>query len=187
MGGGDSDIKETEEQKASAQVAMQRWNDYQTLFKPYEQKYFDKVERLNSDASMAQVTGLADRAVTSSFNNSINSTARGMAANGINPNSGLFQKEINKLEQQKAKSRADSTSKAQVAQQNRFVSGLQSIAQMGQGQSVDAISGLGDVAQNANSYAHNAASMSVQNSIGNNQVVGAVIGGGLNYYLEGQG
>jgi hypothetical protein len=185
MGGGGNEIEETEEQKASARVAMEKWKMYQSEFKPYEQKYFNKVERMGGEAQMGQVTRMADRAVSSQYSSAINNAGAGMASKNINPNSGLFQKEIGMLEQQKAKSRADAMSKTQLDQQGRFVSGLKSIAQMGQGQSVDAVRGLGDVAQSANSYARHSASMSTQDTISNNNLVGAGIGAGLNYYIEG--
>lgn len=187
MGGGDNQIEETAEQKASAKVAMDKWRMYQKEFKPYEEKYFNKVERMGGEEQIGQVTRLADRAVSSQYSSTINDTAKGMATQGINPNSGLFQKEIGKLEEQKAKSRADSMSKTQLDQQSRFVTGLQSIAQMGQGQSVDAVRGLGDIAQSANSYARQSANMSMQNTMGNNNIVGAGIGAGLNYYINKDG
>lgn len=186
-GGGSNDIPETEEQKASARVAMARWGDYNKMFKPYEEKYFKKVERMGGEKQMQQVSGLADRAVGAKYSNTINQTGKALAANGVNPNSGLFQKEINKLEQQKAKSRTDAVNQTQTSQQNRFVSGLQSIAQMGQGQAVDSVAGLGDVAQSANQYARHSASMDSQSAIANNNVIGAVGGAGLNYYIEGKG
>jgi len=184
MGGGDPTVKETPEQKASAKVAVQRWNDYQTMFRPYEDKYFKRVEQLNSDASMNQVSGLTDRAASSSFSKAITGTAQQMGYKRINPNSGLFQKEINKLEQSKAKTRAGSMNRAQVSQQDRFVSGLQSIAQMGQGQAVQSIAGLSSVAGNANAYARQSANESASRIVGNNQIIGAGIGGGLRYSLD---
>ena len=187
MGGGGGGIEETEEQKASARVAMDKWRMYQNEVKLYEQKYFDKVERMGGEEQMGQVTRMADRAVSSQYSSAINNAGTSMASNNINPNSGLFQREIGMLEQQKAKSRSDAMSKTQLDQQNRFVSGLKSIAQMGQGQSVDAVRGLGDVAQSANSYARHSANMSTQNTISNNNVVGAGIGAGLNYYINNDG
>ncbi|MBO9492064.1 hypothetical protein J7384_17010 [Endozoicomonas sp. G2_1] len=183
-GGGSNRLEETEEQRASARVAMQRWNDYQTLFRPYETEYFGRVERLGSETAMNDVRRLATNSVTSQFNGGINQAASSMAASNINPNSGLFQQEIGRLEQQKAKARADSVNRSQIAQQDRFVSGLQSIAQMGQGQAVDSIAGLGDVARSANNYANSSASNALQRSTGRNQVLGSAIGAGLNYSLN---
>lgn len=186
-GGGSPEIEETEEQKASARVAMQRWNDYQSLFRPFETQYFKKVERMNNAGQYQTVGQMADRAVSSSFNTAINNSATDMASRGLNPNSGRFQGEIAKLERQKATRRADAMNQAQISQQQRFTSGLQSIAQMGQGQAVDSIAGLGDVAQTANQYARHSARQDWQNRAGRNGIVGAGIGAGLNYYVTGDG
>lgn len=184
-GGGSNEIEETEQQKASAKVAMQRWHDYKNVFMPYENKYFKEVDKTNSSSHMLQAKNFADNAVNTNYNNAMLNTTRGLASKSINPNSGLFQNELHKLELSKAKSRLDATSQSQLAQQNNFVQGLKSIAQMGQGQAVDAVNGLGSVAENANAYARNSANSAMQHNIGQNETIGLGLGAGVNYYLEG--
>lgn len=187
MGGGDNKIEETPEQKALAEVAMSRWQDYQTLFRPYEDKFMRRVDNLNTEQKFSQAGNMASAAVGGEFSNAINQSAMRLGAAGINPQSGLFQQELIKLEQQKARVKADTVNQAQVAQQDRYTSGLENIVAMGQGQATSAMSGMGDIASNANRYASNEAQNQYRNNMDNQQAIGGVIGAGTRYglnYLE---
>lgn len=189
-GGGDTRIKETEEQKALATVAMQRWQDYQEKFRPYEDKFMRKVDSLNSERSYNQVANMASAEVGNQFSEAINQSAVQLGASGVNPNSGLFKRELSKLEQQKAKAQVDTVNQGQVSQQDRYTQGLGNIVAMGQGKSGEAMAGLGDIASNANRYAVNAAQNRFQNNQDTQTAVGGVAGAGARYglnYLEKDG
>ena len=49
MGGDDSKIEETEQQKASAEVAMSQWKDYLEKYRPFEDSYMEDVDRMNTN------------------------------------------------------------------------------------------------------------------------------------------
>jgi len=182
-GGGDNKIEETEQQKAFAEVAMKQWQDYQQRYRPYENEFMGKVDRLNSENSYQQAADLASVPVESSFTGAVTNSAQQMTQAGINPNSGMFQEELNKIDRKKQQTKSDYQNQAQVSQQDRYTSGIQNIVRMGQGQSTQAMQGLGDVASMANQRAQNDAQLSAQNRYGNQQVVGGVVGAGTRYGL----
>lgn len=188
MGGGDSSVKETAEQKALAEVAMKRWKDYQQKFSPYEDDFMRKVDRLNTDSAFNQAGNMAAASVSNEFSGAINNTITGMTNAGINPASGMFRRELDKLQVQKAKAQADTVNQAEIGQQDRYTQGISNIVAMGQGQAGEAMGGLGDIANNANRYAANQARSNFANNQDTQAAVGGVIGAGARYglnYLDG--
>ena len=107
-----------------------------------------------------------------------------MVGGGINPNSGLFKAELDKLDRRKAEVKADSMSQAQLGQQNRYEGGLSNIVRMGQGQATEAIQGFGDMASMSGQKAYNDARNAMQNRNNNAQIGGQVIGAGVRYGLR---
>lgn len=183
-GGGSNKVEETPQQKAFAKVSMQKWSDYKTKYRPYEDKFMRDVDRLNTENSYQQASDLASVPVESEFTGAVMNTASQMTSGGINPNSGKFQEELNKIDRKKQQVKADYQNQAQIGQQDRYVSGVQNIVRMGQGQSTQAMQGLGDVASMANQRASNDANISAQNRYGTQQVVGGVVGGATRYGLQ---
>jgi len=183
-GGGSNTIEETEQQKAFAKVTQQKWNDYQQKYRPYENKFMRDVDNLNSQNSYQQVADVASVPVESEFTGAVMNTASQMTNAGINPNSGKFQEELNKIDRKKQQVKADYQNQAQIGQQDRYVSGVQNIVRMGQGQSTQAMQGLGDVASMANQRAQNDANINAQNRYGTQEVVGAAVGGATRYGLN---
>jgi hypothetical protein len=184
MGGGGSSIEETKEQKAYADVAMQKWNKYKAMHKPVQDKYMNSVDRRNSQQSYNQVSGIASVPVENQFTQAVTNTAGALASRGVNPNSGMFKEELNKLDRRKQQTKADIMNQAQVSQQGRYTSGLQGIVAMGQGQEAQASAGLGDIASMANQKAANDAQVDSQNRYGLQQVAGGLVGAGTRYGLN---
>ena len=187
-GGGDNKIDETEQQRALADVAMRRWQDYQQNFRPFENDFMRDIDRLNSEDSYRRAANVGAAAVNSEFSNAINQSAVRLGAAGINPQSGLFRGELDKLERQKAKVKADTMNQSQVSQQDRYAQGLQNVVAMGQGQAGEAMAGFGDIAGNANRYARNEARNDMSNRLDNQAAAGMGVGIGARYglnYLDG--
>lgn len=183
-GGGDNKIEETEQQKALAEVSMKEWNNYLEKYRPFENAYMADVERMNTAQQYDQVAGLAAVPVESEFSNAVVDTSRAMIGGGINPNSGLFKGELDKLDRRKAEVKADSMNQAQLGQQNRYVGGIQNIVRMGQGQATEAIQGFGDVASMSGQKAYNDARNALSNRNDNAQIGGQVVGAGVRYGLR---
>lgn len=184
MGGGDSKIEETEQQKALAEVSMKEWQYYLDKYRPFENAYMSDVERMNTTQQYNQVAGLAAVPVESEFSGAVADTARAMTASGINPNSGAFKGQMDSLDRRKSMVKADSMSQAQLGQQNRYVGGIQNIVRMGQGQSTEAVQGFGDMANMSGQKAQNDARNALQNRMDNAQIGGQVIGAGTRYGLR---
>lgn len=184
MGGGDNSVEETEEQKAYADVASKKWQKYKTMHRPVQDRYMQDVERRNSDQAYEQASGLASVPVENQFTQAVMGTASSMSNQGLNPNSGMFKEELNKLDRKKQQVKSDIANQAQISQQDRYTGGLQGIVAMGQGQEAQATSGLGDIAGMANQRAQNDAQINASKRYDNQQVAGAVVGGGLRYGLK---
>lgn len=183
-GGGDGKIEETDQQKAFADVTRKKWEQYQKDYKPAENRFMDDVNRRNSDTAYQQAANLASVPVESSFSGQINQAAKQMTSSRVNPNSGLFKEELNKIDRKKESAKSDFQNQAQVSQQDRYTGGLQNIVAMGQGQATQATQGLGDLAGMANQRAANDAQNESQNRQGNRQIAGAVVGAGTAYGLR---
>ena len=183
-GGGDNKIEETEQQRALAEVSMKEWQNYLDKYRPFENAYMDDVERMNTTQQYNQVAGLSAVPVESEFTNAVVDTSQAMVGGGINPNSGLFKAELDKLDRRKAEVKADSMSQAQLGQQNRYEGGLSNIVRMGQGQATEAIQGFGDMASMSGQKAYNDARNAMQNRNNNAQIGGQVIGAGVRYGLR---
>lgn len=183
-GGGDNKIEETEQQRALAEVSMKEWQNYLDKYRPFENAYMADVDRMNTSQQYDQVSGLAAVPVESEFTNAVVDTSQAMVGGGINPNSGLFKAELDKLDRRKAEVKADSMSQAQLGQQNRYEGGLSNIVRMGQGQATEAIQGFGDMASMSGQKAYNDARNAMQNRNNNAQIGGQVIGAGVRYGLR---
>ncbi|MFC6441032.1 hypothetical protein [Bowmanella sp. JS7-9] len=184
MGKGSTDIPETKAEQMQAQVAMRRWNDYQTLFKPYENKFMRRVDAMNGEAEMNVASDLSMRPLANAFAKEGLKIRNSMMQNGVNPNSGRFQSGIREGETGLAGSKVDTASRGTSSQQDRYVSGIQNIVAMGQGQAGNAMQGLTDIASMAQQDAQNSVLNSMQNSALRQEVAGTAIGAGLRWGIE---
>ena len=143
----------------------------------------DDVDRMNTTQQYDQAAGLAAVPVESEFTQAALNTAEAMTGAGINPNSGLFKAELEKVDRKKAEAKADNINQVQVGQQNRYVQGLQNIVKMGQGAEASAVQGMGALADMSGQRAYENARSNVMNRNANRQVAGQVIGAGTRYGL----
>lgn len=183
-GGGDNKIEETEMERAQAQVALQRWGDYQNIFKPFENKYMGEVDKMNSAAQMNMASDLAINPIAKAFADEGANIQRSMNANGVNPNSGKAIASKNLLGDAQATAEVNASSRTTSTQQDNYVGGLQNIVAMGQGQATSATSGMADVASRAQSYATDAARDSMQSDRNLQSGVGALVGAGTSYGMN---
>jgi hypothetical protein len=180
-GGGGGKIDETEAEKAQAEVALQRWGDYQDIFKPFENQYMQEVDQMNSAATMDRASNLALNPIAKTFAQEGANIQRGMNASGVNPNSGKAMTSKDMVADAQASAEVDATSRTTSTQQDNYVGGLQNISAMGQGQATNAIMGMGDVASRSQSYAVDSArdAMADQNNLRSG--IGAIVGAGASY------
>jgi len=169
-GGGGDEIEETAEEKELAQLASERWAEYRDTFRPLENQYMGEVDELGEQGAMAQVTGQAATNVQ-----------QGTEMRGINPNTGMPNQGA-----AFGQARAQATSNAGLGLQEQHKRGLQSVIQIGQGQSAKSLQGLSDVAGQAAQEAQQDAFADFNQSQAWANLAGNVAGAGTRYALQQQ-
>jgi hypothetical protein len=185
MGGGDNEIEETKAEKAQAEIALKRWQDYQNVFKPFENQYMAEVDKMNSTAQMDRASNLALNPIATTFAKEGEKIQANMNVNGVNPNSGKGVLTRNLMSDAQAGAEVNAVSRTTNAQQDAYVGGLQNITAMGQGQATNAVAGMGDIASRAQSYAADSARDSLTDRNNVRSGVGAIVGAGVAYGMSG--
>ncbi|WP_017411431.1 hypothetical protein [Aeromonas salmonicida] len=183
-GGGSNEIKETEAQKAAAEVANEQWGIYKNDLQKYEDIFMDKVGDLNSAQQFDGIEGTAALGTAQAFGEARAGLADSFAAGGIDPSSGRYQSAMQDLETDQAQSQTDTTNRAQSSQQDRFVAGLKDVVSIGAGQKAEALAGMGDVANTSLRKTVSDAQASFQGKQATAGMVGTVAGAGAAYGLK---
>lgn len=141
-GGGSSQVKETAAQKASAEVAMNNYNDYMSTIMPVQEKFISDV---TADPTNREnlVTGQANANI-----------AQKVGTPAIDPNAGMSSASTVGL----ANTMSDAQIKGRQAVDTQRLTGEQAIVDLGMGENSTAQLGLSDLA-----------SQSVKQSISNQQ------------------
>ena len=141
-GGGSSSVKETAAQKASAEVAMNNYNDYMSTIMPVQEKFIADV---TADPTNREnlVTGQANANI-----------AQKVGTPSIDPNAGMSSASTVGL----ANTMSDAQIKGRQAVDTQRLTGEQAIVDLGMGENSTAQLGLSDLA-----------SQSVKQSISNQQ------------------
>ena len=182
--GGSNEVKETEAQKAQAEVAQKQWDLYKTDLQQYEDIFMDKVDALNNENEYDKLAGTAALGTAQSFGSARQGLADNLAAAGVDPTSGRYQEAMKDLETDQALSQTDTTNRAQSSQQDKYVAGLQDVASIGQGQKAEALQGYSDLASSSLNKAAVNAQTALANKGATQGAVGAVAGAGLAYGLN---
>ncbi|MBQ4672864.1 hypothetical protein J4G66_03170 [Aeromonas dhakensis] len=181
--GGSNEIKETEAQKAAADVASEQWSLYKNDLQQYEDLFMDKVDNLNSEGEYDKLAGAAALGTAQSFGEVRAGMADSLAAGGVDPTSGKYQSAMSNLESDQALSQTDTTNRAQSSQQDRYVAGLKDVVSIGAGQKAEALAGMGDVASTSLRKATSDAQLSFQDKQATAGLVGTLAGGATAYGL----
>ena len=141
-GGGSSSVKETEAQRASAEVAMNNYNDYMSTIMPVQEKFIADV---TADPTNREnlVTGQANANI-----------AQKVGTPAIDPNAGMSSASTVGL----ANTMSDAQIKGRQAVDTQRLTGEQAIVDLGMGENSTAQLGLSDLAN-----------QSVKQSISNQQ------------------
>jgi hypothetical protein len=90
----------------------------------------------------------------------------------------------NEITGSQASAELDSSSRANVSQQERYLGGLQNITAIGQGQAATAMNGMADIAQMSQSNARSEAQDALSKRSNIQSGVGAIVGAGTSYGLN---
>lgn len=151
--GGSNEIPETQAERDHAQVASERWNDYQTRFVPFENKY---IEDVTADPSIKQevVSGRVNADLARQNNGAI-------PVGAINRIGSVVASDFTP---KMAAAGATAMSTAKGAVRDSQIQGLQSVVNIGSGQAAGAIEGMGEIASNASDLAQTNAESSFNRS-----------------------
>lgn len=181
-GGGSDTPKESAEERELGRIAIEKWNDYQVRFKPIEDQFIQDVQRTDSDYTEAR--GNANAAVQQAFGQAEGNLADNIFMNGLDPSSGAFQKTMDGISADRGLSMGTAVNEAEMGVDNQHVKGLQNVVAIGQGQSAEAMQGMGNLAGQATNDAINRANNSFNNRAAGLQAVGTVAGMGTNYMMN---
>ena len=187
MGGKPKKAKETEQERAQAEIAHKQWELYKNELRPLEDNFIQRVDGLNSQSSMDRAKASADLNYNQAFSQARGEAAAGMAAAGVDPSSGKFKQAMSDITQDQALGQADTVNRAQSSQQDKYIAGLSDVAAIGMGQQATAMAGLADVASLSQNKAANDAYNSFNRRSANQQFVGTAGGAGLRGYDEWRG
>lgn len=186
-GSGNTDIKDTEDQKALAQIANERWQRYKTTYRPIEDKTLEDIQQINNAQHMQQATQAAQAATRSSFGQAIATDLGQRMASGVNPNSGAFNAAIDTDNRRMAQAESDTVNKTQQSLDDQKVAGLQTAINMGSGQATEALAGLSNV---ASASAQNAADKAINvhnDESANKYLASQAAGAGARVAINGWG
>ncbi|HEA3088967.1 TPA: hypothetical protein RVR74_001255 [Aeromonas salmonicida] len=181
--GGSNEIKETEAQKAAADVAMEQWDIYKNDLQQYEDIFMDKVGDLNDEKQYDKLAGTAALGTAQAFGEARVGLSDSLAAGGVDPTSGKYQEAMGSLETDQALSQTDTTNRAQSSQQDRYVAGLKDVVSIGAGQKAESLAGMGDVASTSLRKATSDAQTSFQDKQATAGFIGTLAGGATAYGL----
>lgn len=181
-GGGDTSIDDTEDQKALANVALNKYNRYQTTFKPIEDDYIGKVTTSNNADNRQRAQNIGAVNTESEFADKLKQEVQPAIGAGVDVGSGAAVNAINANELQKGEARANNTSMSQQAVQDSEIQGYQQVVGMGNGQATEAINGMSAIASESAAKAQQDAQNDFQKDASQSQAIGGAIGYGVGAY-----
>lgn len=185
--GGSSEVKETSQEKAAAEVANKQWNMYQSELKPFENMFMEKVEGLNDDQKYENIAGATNLQYQQAFGKARQDAAQTLASQGVDPSSGKFKGTMDTLTQDQVAGQTDTTNRAQISQQDKYVGGLQDVTALGAGQKAEALAGFQSIATASGNKARQDAQTSLSNQQATQGLVGTAIGAGASYAANNYG
>ncbi|HHG9066859.1 TPA: hypothetical protein ACPYW1_004529 [Citrobacter freundii] len=152
-GGGSVEVKETETQKAQAEVAESMWELYQQELAPYEDVFIQDVNKMNNPLAYQKAAGNTNMSYSSQFSDARDNAANSLTSAGVNPNSGKFGTTQNSLTRQQAFQENDAINQAQSSQADQYVGGLEDALAIGSGESAQNMSALDSLSNASNKAA----------------------------------
>ncbi|MDA5543336.1 hypothetical protein PGS62_05170 [Yersinia rochesterensis] len=171
-GSGSTEIKETSQELAAAEIAGKQWTLYQNELKPMENLFISKVDSMNNESKYDDAAGTVNLGYQQEFGKARQQAATELSAGGVDPSSGKFQGTLQTLQSDQVAGQIDTTNRAQTSQQDKYVAGLQDVVAMGAGQKADALSGYSNIANQS----LNKATSDAQKSLSDRQAIGQLVG-----------
>lgn len=188
MSGKGESVKETPQQRAMVELALQRVQDYKQRWLPVQKNLAQSVADMGASGSAQRraAQGLASTDTAARFAGAADKLEAGLASRG-GLGSSQSKLAITGLGEDRAASTGLGLTQAEQQIDDAYTAGLGSIMALGQGQKADAIRGVADTAGMSGRRAAADANASLQNRMGNAALVGQVAGAGLAMYGAGAG
>jgi hypothetical protein len=164
MGKGPKKLDETEQERALAEIAAQRFNRYKEVFAPLEDQYIQQVFDVRDQSNYENAGGIAAAQFQKEFQTGQDKLSDQMFQQGVDPSSGAFQENSAALRRAQAVGQGLGVSGAKVANTDRFYQGLRGVMAIGQGQASDAIEGMAGIARQSQETANAAAARAFDKS-----------------------
>lgn len=175
-GGGSNEVKETAQQQAAAEVAAKQWNMYQQELKPFENLFMEKVDQVNATGEHSKIAAEAGLGYATAFGGAREQAAAELAAAGVDPTSGKYQSSMDELTNEQMLGQADTVSRAQTSQQDKYVAGLKDITAIGQGQKAESMQGFQNISDMAHRKASSEAKIAHEKKLSSRQATGSLVG-----------
>lgn len=172
-------VKESEQEKAAAEVAAKKWQYYQETYRPLEDTFMKQVDDSKSEGTLNFAKGSAASATTTAFDAVRDQTSESLRSAGVNPNSGAFKSTMHDITLAEAGSSADAKGRAEGSVMDNYVTGLQNVSAIGRGQSTETQYGLHDLAVGAQQRATDNAVNKFNNSSARLDTAGTLAGASL--------
>lgn len=146
--GGSNEVPETPEEIELARIAMERWSDYKTRFIPVENLAIqDVMKDVNEPSEFGP--SMANLSAQMEFSRMEPQLTQGLTLRGARPGSGAFSGGLMNMNLDRTASSGLGQVNAMGLQRTQNIQNLGSLISMGQGQSTEALSGMGDIAAQA--------------------------------------
>lgn len=182
-------VKETAQQKAMTELALNRLADYKKRWVPLQEKMLGKVMEMGEKGSAARekASGKASTDNAVAFGDAQTQLQGVLSNSGANPGSSKAKLATAGLGDDQASSRGFGITASDQAIDDAYLQGLGSIAAMGKGQGASGVKGMQQIANQSGAQARQDADMSAAKRAGNAQLLGTVAGAGLAYGIGNMG
>ncbi|EOV3369952.1 hypothetical protein AAGU66_08610 [Edwardsiella ictaluri] len=174
--GGSTEIRETSQEKAAAEVALEQWKLYRQELRPFEDLFIQKVGELNAEGRYDRLAGEVNLGYQQAFGHARKQTADALSASGVDPGSGKFRAALRDSVSDQVVGQIDTVNRGQSSQQESHIAGLQDVAAIGSGQKADTLGGFNDIAGAAQSRAASDAYTHINDRLALGGAVGTGIG-----------
>ena len=178
MGSGGAEIEETELEKETARIALEKFNYLQPQLKAAEDFYFKEALSLNDEENYKTLAKQVGVTTHKQFDDTGRAVAENLSSQGVDPTSGKYQGTLDAVSTSAGRASSDAVNKAQTAQQDSAMTGMSNLVAMGEGESAQAIDGMMSVANRSSAYARNNASKEAQRLRNQNGTLAFMAGAG---------
>ena len=176
-GGGKVNIKDSEDQKELARIAREKWTLYQDEYVDLENQWMGKITKGNDAGEYAKAGGIGNLSTNSAYGRAMDQ----LISDGGNPS--RINANINHIAESSHQDRVGNVARMQVGQQDRYIAGLQNIANVGQGKEASALDSMHDAADISARSARESARTNFSDQQSRGELVGFGIGAASRYTL----